>query len=103
MSGGGGHTRAACTGVKKGGKEGSCEGSQGEALGHIAPLLTSELFAERKVEIRNSLWQLINVPYRYVRCMVLGGATEERSQESSTIKVLLWSLTYLAGYGNPRD
>ena len=27
----------------------------GEALGHRA-LLTSELFAERKVEVRNSLW-----------------------------------------------
>ena len=31
-------------------------GSQGEALGHRAPLLTSELFAEIKVEVRNSLW-----------------------------------------------
>ena len=29
---------------------------QGEALGQRAPLLTSELFAVRKVEIRNSLW-----------------------------------------------
>ena len=32
------------------------KGSQGEALGHRALLLTSELFAAIKVEVRNSLW-----------------------------------------------
>ena len=32
------------------------KGSQGEALGHRVPLLTSEISAERKVEVGNSLW-----------------------------------------------
>ena len=45
--GSGGYTRAACTRVKKGGKEGSCEGSQGEALEPHTELvsLTSKVVA----------------------------------------------------------
>ena len=40
------------------------KGSQGEALGHRA-LLTSELFAEPQVEVRNTSWQVLDISYMY--------------------------------------
>ena len=37
------------------------KGSQGETLGHRAPLLTSELVAPTEVEVRNTLWQVLDI------------------------------------------
>ena len=44
----------------RGGERGELH-NQRVALGHRATLLTSELWAITKVEVRNSLWQVLDI------------------------------------------